>query len=84
MAARFSTIAMVAAVVVVASGVVQSIRQLDTWSEVTGTDFGKTLIVKVALVLVLRRARRGEPPVGVAQQRTAGSDGRRRGGGRRC
>ena len=52
-AARFSTIAMVAASVVVASGIVQSIRQLDTWSEVTGTDFGKTLIVKVALVLVL-------------------------------
>ena len=52
-AARFSTIAMVAASVVVASGIVQSMRQLDTWSEVTGTDFGRTLIVKVALVLVL-------------------------------
>ena len=44
---------MVAAIVVVASGTVQSLRQLDTWSEVTGTDFGRTLIVKVALVLVL-------------------------------
>ena len=52
-AARFSSVAMVAAIVVVASGIVQSIRQLDTWSEVTGTDFGRTLIVKVALVLVL-------------------------------
>ena len=52
-AARFSNIAMVAAIVVVASGTVQSLRQLDTWSEVTGTDFGRTLIVKVALVLVL-------------------------------
>ncbi len=52
-AARFSNIAMVAAAVVVASGIVQSIRQLETWSEVTGTDFGRTLIVKVALVLVL-------------------------------
>jgi copper transport protein len=52
-AARFSNIAIVAASVVVASGIVQSIRQLDSWSEVTGTDFGRTLIVKVALVLVL-------------------------------
>ncbi len=67
-------------IVVVASGIVQSIRQLDTWSEVTGTDFGRTLIVKVALVLVARRARRGEPPVGVATRRTARSDGRCRGG----
>jgi copper transport protein len=52
-AARFSTIAMFAAVVVVASGVAQSLRQLDRWSEVTGTDFGTTLIVKVGLVVVL-------------------------------
>ena len=52
-AASFSTVAMFAAVVVVASGTAQSLRQLDTWSEVTGTDFGKTLIVKVALVVVL-------------------------------
>ena len=52
-AARFSTIAMAAAFVVVASGIVQSIRQLDTLSELTGTDFGKTLIVKVTLVVVL-------------------------------
>lgn len=52
-AARFSSIATVAAIVVVASGIVQSIRQLDAWSEVTGTDFGRTLIVKVSLVLVL-------------------------------
>jgi copper transport protein len=52
-ASRFSTLAMAAAGVVVATGVVQSVRQLDTWSEITGTDFGKTLIVKVGMVVVL-------------------------------
>lgn len=52
-AATFSTVAMVAVGVVVASGVVQSVRQLDTLSEVTGTDFGRTLIVKVALFVIL-------------------------------
>ena len=52
-AARFSTVAMAASVVVVVSGTVQSVRQLDTWSEATGTDFGKTLIVKIALVVAL-------------------------------
>jgi copper transport protein len=52
-AARYSTVAMIAATVVVASGIVQSLRQLDTWSEVTGTDFGATLLVKVALVVAL-------------------------------
>jgi copper transport protein len=52
-AARYSTVAIIAATVVVASGIVQSLRQLDTWSEVTGTDFGATLLVKVALVVVL-------------------------------
>ena len=83
-AARFSTIAMVAAVVVVASGVVQSLRQLDTWSEVTGTDFGKTLIVKVATGRRLARPGDREPAVGVVATRSTGSNGRRRGGGRRC
>ncbi|MGH9135387.1 MAG: CopD family protein, partial [Ilumatobacteraceae bacterium] len=52
-AARFSTVATGAAIVVVASGIVQSLRQLDTWSEVTGTDFGQTLLVKVGLVVAL-------------------------------
>ncbi len=52
-ASRFSTVAMAASAVVVASGVVQSLRQLDKWSEVTGTDFGRTLIVKVGLVVAL-------------------------------
>ncbi len=52
-AATFSTVAMIAAAAVVASGVVQSLRQLDSWSELTGTDFGKTLIIKVGLVAVL-------------------------------
>ena len=52
-AARFSTLAMTAAGVVVATGIVQSVRQLETWSEITGTAFGKTLIVKVGMVVVL-------------------------------
>jgi copper transport protein len=44
---------MAAACVVVVTGVVQSVRQLDTWAEITDTDFGRTLMVKVGLVVVV-------------------------------
>jgi copper transport protein len=45
--------AMAAACVVVVTGVAQSVRQLDTWAEITDTGFGRTLMVKVGLVVVV-------------------------------
>ncbi|HUO48950.1 MAG TPA: copper resistance protein CopC [Acidimicrobiales bacterium] len=50
---RFSPWALWAAAVVVASGVVQSVREVGSWYALTNTTFGRTLAVKVALVLVL-------------------------------
>ena len=50
---RFSTIAFVSVVVLVATGVYQSWRQVGTWSALTGTDYGRLLLVKVGLVGVL-------------------------------
>lgn len=50
---RFSTIAFVSVVVLVATGVYQSWRQVGTWSALTGTGYGQLLLVKVGLVVVL-------------------------------
>ncbi|NED16481.1 copper resistance protein CopC [Streptomyces sp. SID9124] len=50
---RFSTIAFVSVVVLVATGVYQSWRQVGTWSALTGTGYGQLLLVKVGLVAVL-------------------------------
>ncbi|WP_405898823.1 copper resistance protein CopC [Streptomyces sp. NBC_00727] len=50
---RFSTIAFVSVVVLVATGIYQSWRQVGTWSALTGTGYGQLLLVKVGLVAVL-------------------------------
>ncbi|MEV5599924.1 copper resistance protein CopC [Streptomyces sp. NPDC052299] len=50
---RFSTVAFVSVVVLVATGVYQSWRQVGTWSALTGTGYGQLLLVKVGLVVVL-------------------------------
>ncbi|MEU2024419.1 copper resistance protein CopC [Streptomyces sp. NPDC016469] len=50
---RFSMIAFVSVVVLVATGVYQSWRQVGTWSALTGTGYGQLLLVKVGLVAVL-------------------------------
>lgn len=47
---RFSAIAFTSVVLLVATGVYQSWRQLGTWSALTGTGYGQLLIAKVALV----------------------------------
>ncbi|MFK0171235.1 copper resistance CopC/CopD family protein [Streptomyces sp. NPDC090306] len=50
---RFSTVAFVSVVVLVATGTYQAWRQLGTWSALTGTAYGQLLMVKVGLVAVL-------------------------------
>lgn len=47
---RFSPIAFGAVAVIVASGVVQAYRQVGSWDALTGTDYGRVLLVKTALV----------------------------------
>ena len=50
---RVSAVAYVAVVVVVTTGVVQSIRQVGSFYALTHTSYGVTLLVKVVLVVVL-------------------------------
>jgi copper transport protein len=50
---RFSTMALLAVAALVASGVLQSIVQLEAWSDLWETAFGRAIAVKVVLVLAL-------------------------------
>lgn len=50
---RFSGIAFGSVVVLAATGIYQSWRQVGTWSALTGTGYGQLLLVKVGLVAVL-------------------------------
>ncbi|MFE2537205.1 copper resistance CopC/CopD family protein [Streptomyces sp. NPDC059371] len=50
---RFSRLAFGAVVVLVATGIYQSWRQLGSWSALTDTSYGQLLLVKVGLVAVL-------------------------------
>ncbi|MCX4771203.1 MULTISPECIES: copper resistance CopC/CopD family protein [unclassified Streptomyces] len=50
---RFSRIAFGSVLVVAATGIYQSWRQLGSWSALTGTGYGQLLLVKVGLVAVL-------------------------------
>ncbi|MER5868524.1 copper resistance protein CopC [Streptomyces sp. NPDC002044] len=50
---RFSKVAFVSVVVLAVTGVYQSWRQLGSWSALTGTDYGRLLLLKVGLVAVL-------------------------------
>ncbi|THA71830.1 hypothetical protein E6P78_04390 [Streptomyces sp. A0958] len=50
---RFSAIAFVSVVLLVATGLYQSWRQVGTWSALTGTGYGQLLLVKVGIVAVL-------------------------------
>ncbi|MFF4577884.1 copper resistance protein CopC [Streptomyces sp. NPDC001373] len=50
---RFSRVAFVSVLVLAATGVYQSWRQLGSWSALTGTSYGQLLLIKVALVAVL-------------------------------
>ncbi|MGE7385162.1 copper resistance CopC/CopD family protein [Streptomyces sp. NPDC004126] len=50
---RFSTTAFAAMAVLVGTGVYQSWRQVGSWDALTTTSYGRTLVVKVALVVLL-------------------------------
>ncbi|MFB6616296.1 copper resistance CopC/CopD family protein [Streptomyces sp. NPDC085524] len=50
---RFSRVAFVSVLVLAVTGVYQSWRQVGSWSALTGTDYGRLLLVKVGLVAVL-------------------------------
>ncbi|MEO6122978.1 MAG: copper resistance protein CopC, partial [Ilumatobacteraceae bacterium] len=50
---RFSNLALAMIGVVIVSGVVQSFRQLGSWTALTSTSYGTLLIWKVALVMLL-------------------------------
>lgn len=50
---RFSQVAFLSVLVLVVTGVYQSWRQLGSWSALTGTSYGRLLLIKIALVGVL-------------------------------
>ncbi|MFD6203704.1 copper resistance CopC/CopD family protein [Streptomyces rubiginosohelvolus] len=50
---RFSAVAFGSVVVLAATGIYQSWRQVGSWSALTGTRYGQLLILKVALITVL-------------------------------
>ncbi|MFK4690916.1 copper transport protein [Streptomyces pristinaespiralis] len=50
---RFSTVAFVSVVVLAATGLYQSWRQVGSWSALTGTTYGQLLLLKVGLVAVM-------------------------------
>lgn len=47
---RFSTVAFTSVLVLAATGTYQSWRQVGSWSALTGTDYGRLLLVKIGLV----------------------------------
>jgi len=52
-ARRFSSIALVAVVVLVAGGVLRAIDEVGSWPALTSTTFGQALLVKIGLLVVL-------------------------------
>ncbi|WP_216868827.1 copper resistance CopC/CopD family protein [Streptomyces brasiliscabiei] len=50
---RFSRVAFGSVLVLAATGIYQSWRQVGTWSALTGTSYGQLLLVKIGLVAVL-------------------------------
>ncbi|MEU0991067.1 copper resistance protein CopC [Streptomyces sp. NPDC005953] len=50
---KFSRVAFISVVALVATGLYQSWRQVGSWSALTGTSYGRLLLLKVALVGVL-------------------------------
>ncbi len=50
---RFSTVAFTSVLVLACTGAYQSWRQVGSWSALTGTDYGRLLLVKIGLVAVV-------------------------------
>ncbi|MFJ2023683.1 copper resistance CopC/CopD family protein [Streptomyces sp. NPDC087897] len=55
---RFSAVAFGSVVVLAATGIYQSWRQVGSWSALTGTRYGQLLIIKVALIVLMLVAAR--------------------------
>ncbi|WP_327305806.1 copper resistance protein CopC [Streptomyces sp. NBC_01298] len=50
---RFSTVAFTSVVVLACTGTYQAWRQVGSWSALTGTDYGRLLLVKIGLVTLV-------------------------------
>ncbi|MFD3696675.1 copper resistance protein CopC [Streptomyces sp. NPDC058646] len=50
---RFSDVAFISVVVLAVTGVYQAWRQLGSWSALTGTGYGRVLLLKIGLIAVL-------------------------------
>jgi copper transport protein len=50
---RFSPIALACVVVLLVTGTIQAIEHIGTWGQLPGTGFGRAVLIKVALILVL-------------------------------
>ena len=61
-ASKFSAYAFLAVIVVVATGVVQSLRQVGSFYALFNTVYGRTLLVKIGLVVVLISSRGHQSP----------------------
>ncbi|MFF0751124.1 copper resistance CopC/CopD family protein [Streptomyces sp. NPDC004267] len=80
---RYSKVAFGSVVVLAATGIYQSWRQVGTWSALTDTRYGQLLLVKIGLVAVLvglgwvsrRWVRRLAEPAGSVRARATGATG---------
>jgi putative copper export protein/methionine-rich copper-binding protein CopC len=50
---RFSTLAPFALAIVVVTGVVGAFREVESWDDLTGTSYGRTILAKSALLIVI-------------------------------
>lgn len=51
--ARFSPLALLSVIVLLATGIAQSLVEIDAWSELLDTAFGRAVLIKFVLLLVL-------------------------------
>ncbi|WGL51273.1 copper resistance protein CopC [Nocardioides sp. BP30] len=71
--ARFSALAAVLVLLIVASGTYQAVRQVGSWAALGGTTYGRELLVKIGVVAVVLVAAAGSRAWVRQQRRTAGS-----------
>jgi copper transport protein len=57
-ATRFSNLAIVLVGVLAATGTLQAFRQLDSWDALTGSDYGRALLIKLGIIVLLLIAAR--------------------------
>lgn len=51
--ARFSPLALACVITLLTTGIVQSLVEIDAWSELTGTAYGRAVLIKFLLLMVL-------------------------------